>query len=576
MSDLSWAACPDWWEKLKAGATPIPALSLDEVRAEVAVELFNKLVVPDIPGQPKMGDVAGEWARDLVRAAFGSQDPETHLPLVGELFVLVPKKNTKTTLAACLGLIALQMNTTPNIRGVVVGPTQAVAETCFGQMVGMIEADDWLSRRFKIDHNKKEITDLFKDPETGRPLKARLKVMSFDPAVTTGGIPAFAILDEIHVMAERHFAGRVLGQVRGGMITNPHSLLVMITTQSEIPPQGIFKDELEYARKVRDGKICEDVRMLPILYEFPELVQADKKQIWKDPKIWPAVLPNLGASITIGRLIPEFRKALETSDQELARWASQHLNIQIGLGHHFGGWIGASLWGAAADPALDLDTLLATSEVCVVGIDGGGMDDLLGVTILGRQTDTKRWQSWSAAWAHKTVLKSRPKIAVMLEDLAKEDALTICGHATQDIEELVALVLRVFEAGLLPEKAGIGLDPEGVAAIIDALQIAGIPEETLASISQGYKLNGAIKGTERKLFDGTLAHADQPLMSWCVGNAKSEPKGNAVIVTKAASGSGKIDPLMSLFDAVYLMSLNPEAARRVDLSAFLSEPVGVF
>ncbi|WP_342344403.1 terminase [Escherichia coli] len=59
-----------------------------------------------------------------------------------------------------------------------------------------------------------------------------------------------------------------------------------------------------------------------------------------------------------------------------------------------------------------------------------------------------------------------------------------------------------------------------------------------------------------------LVHGGQPLMAWCVGNARVEPKGNAVLITKQASGRGKIDPLMALFNAVALMSLNPEAKQK--------------
>jgi phage terminase large subunit-like protein len=49
-------------------------------------------------------------------------------------------------------------------------------------------------------------------------------------------------------------------------------------------------------------------------------------------------------------------------------------------------------------------------------------------------------------------------------------------------------------------------------------------------------------------------------MAWAVGNAKVEPKGNAIVITKQASGTAKIDPLIAALNAVALMAINPKAA----------------
>jgi phage terminase large subunit-like protein len=61
-------------------------------------------------------------------------------------------------------------------------------------------------------------------------------------------------------------------------------------------------------------------------------------------------------------------------------------------------------------------------------------------------------------------------------------------------------------------------------------------------------------------------------MAWSVGNARIIPAGNAIAITKQASGFAKIDPLMALLDAAQLMSLNPEAGGLFD--DFISNPLG--
>jgi phage terminase large subunit-like protein len=195
----------------------------------------------------------------------------------------------------------------------------------------------------------------------------------------------------------------------------------------------------------------------------------------------------------------------------------------------------------------------------VVGIDGGGLDDLMGLAVLGRDRDTQDWLLWAHAWAHPEVYERRKEIIPLLEGFEAAGELTRCERPTQDVVEAAQLVARVRDAGLLPEAAGVGLDPQGVAALVDALAERDITGDQVVGIPQGYRIAGAIWGTERKLADGTLKHGGQDLMAWAVGNAKVEQRGNAVLITKQAAGKAKIDPLMAAFNAVALMSRNPQA-----------------
>ena len=531
----------------------MPALPLDEAEAKRATNIFDKLRLPDVPGQPLMADAAGDWQRDIVRAVFGSVDADG-VRRVPELFALVPKKNSKTTGGAGIMLTALLVNRRPRAEFILVGPTQEVADLAFQQASGMIEADPegYLQKRFQIQEHIKTIVD--------RRTKAKLKVKTFDLKVMTGAKPAGVLVDELHLMSSMSFASRVIGQIRGGVIANPEAFLIFITTQSDEPPAGVFKAELQYARGVRDGRIVEDARTLPVLYEFPEAMQTAEDRPWQDPKNWPMVLPNLGRSITIERLMSDYRTAKGKGEDEERRWASQHLNVEIGMALHADRWAGADYWLGAKREGMTLDEILDQSDAVTIGIDGGGLDDLLGLAVVGRHKTTREWLHWGHAWARTDVLAKRKEIVERLHDFEKAGELTICDHATQDIEEVADICLRIFEAGLLPEKAGIGLDPMGVAAMVDEITGRGIPDDALAAVSQGYRLSGAVWGTERKLKDGTFWHCGQALLAWTVGNAKAVQRGNAVIIDKATAGKAKIDPLIALFNAASLMSRNPTGA----------------
>ena len=348
-----------------------------------------------------------DWFRDIVRALHGSiVDGER---MVREPFLLTPKKSSKTSNGAALMLTSLLLNERPNAEFLLIAPTQPIAEIAFNQVEGMIAADARLSRRdmMRVQPHLKKVTWL----ETG----ATLQVKSFDPNVLTGVKPAGALMDELHVVSTNPNADRVIGQLRGGLISQPEGFLTFITTQSERPPAGIFKAELDKARDIRDGK--REGAMLPILYEFPDDIAADPEK-WGNSENWHMVTPNRGRSITIERLIEDCQAAKDTGEEEFRRWASQHLNIQIGLGLRSDRWAGADYWEAAGDSTVTLDALLDRCDVIVCGIDGGGLSDLLGFAAIGREKETRKWLHYGRAWAYTSALDRQKAIVPKLRDLA--------------------------------------------------------------------------------------------------------------------------------------------------------------
>jgi phage terminase large subunit-like protein len=232
-------------------------------------------------------------------------------------------------------------------------------------------------------------------------------------------------------------------------------------------------------------------------------------------------------------------------------------------------WPGTDFWEQQAKlKTLTLKQLIKRCEVIDVGIDGGGLDDLLGLAVVGRDAITREWLAWTRAWAHPSVLERRKSEAPRFHDFAKDGDLILVERIGDDVDQVAELVLEIYESGLL---GMIGVDPAGVGAILDALISLGIPKELVIGISQGWRLCGAIKTTERRLAEGGLVHGGQPLMAWSCSNAKVVPAGNAILITKQASGTAKIDPLMALFNAVELMSRNPVARGNVD--DFFDDPI---
>lgn len=548
-------SCTDWAARIREGRSLVPDLPLYESEARDGLALFSELKVMDAIGQPKMGEVCAPWFKDIVRAFFGAVDPATGERMIRRYFIQVPKKNGKTLYSAALMLTALMMNNRPNAVFVIVAPSREQAAGSFDRAAQMAGATQVLRDRFHVRWHD----DTIEDRKNG----AELRIKTFDMNIVTGSYPAGVLIDEKHLLGRVEKAERVMGQLSGGMLPDPSAFIIDITTQSDLPPAGVYKTELEIARDVRDGKVKRP--LLPIIFEFPPEIGADERE-WQKPEHWHLVNPNVGRSVTVPRLIEEWEEAKLKGPAKIREWASQHLNIEMGIGLRTDAWKGAKYWLQQTRKALTLDALLDRSEVVVVGVDDGGLDDLLGCCVLGRDAGDPTtgkgrgdWLCWSHGWAHPQVLEDRKSIATILRDAETAGELTISDDRLGHFEEVAGLAARIRDLGLL---AAVAVDPATMQALLAVFADEDITlqDGTLKPVKQGWGLMQAIKGSEVQLSAGSFWHSGSALMNWCVTNLKIEPTATAIRPVKISAGDKKIDLAIAMFNAVTVMATNPVAA----------------
>lgn len=525
----------------------------------MALDVFKSLIVCDVIGQPTMGEITRPWVFEFVAAIFGAYSEEENRRLIREFFLLIPKKNSKSTLAAFIMLTALIMNDRNSAELIILAPTKEVADNSFNPIRDAIKADEELKALLNISEHTKTITH--------RSTDATLKVVAAEANTVGGKKASWILIDELHLFQKNANAASMFREATGGLASRPEGCIIYLTTQANEQPCGVFKQKLDYARDVRDG-IKQNNKFLPLIYEFPKQMIEDGEHLKKENFHIPN--PNYGTSVDPVQLEDDFEQSRAGEESDFRDFLAKRLNVEIGINLRANRWAGAEYWLQQARDTITFDRLIEKSELITVGIDGGGLDDLLGFSVLGRLKGNSRiWWLWNHAWCNKTAVERRKENAPKYADYKEEGSLTIVDRVGDDIDQLAIKAKKIFDSGKLDK---IGLDPLGLGGLLDGLLDAGIPEEKLVAVPQGLKLMSYILTTERKLAEGNLYHAGQGLMAWCAGNARVVMKGNGMMISKQESGVGKIDPLIATFNAVALMSLAPEV-KNYDIDGYLEDIV---
>jgi phage terminase large subunit-like protein len=203
-------------------------------------------------------------------------------------------------------------------------------------------------------------------------------------------------------------------EATGGLASRPEGMLIKLSTQSDEPPAGIFRQDLQYARDVRDGKMVDD-RFLPVLYEHPpEMVRSGEHLKLEN---LPLVNPNFGVSVTPSTWSASSRRQnWPARNRCAASWPSMATSRSACAA--LGPVGGRRLLGAAGTQA--------DAGRPARALRGGRRRDRrrrpgrLARPVGGRpRRGNPRVAVWCHAWAHPSVLERRKEIAPRLQDFEK-------------------------------------------------------------------------------------------------------------------------------------------------------------
>lgn len=242
------------------------------------------------------------WQKAALSAIYGIVERGTDLRKHQRVFILVGKKNGKTTMVAPIALYE-----TARKGNEVYSAANALQQSriIWTEAANMLEQSPQLKsmlkkRQYDIKNIRKDGFSVFMP-------------LANTPNLLDGKLPKVVILDEVHELYQDLYDILYNGQIS---VRDP--LFLMLTTKGYVR-EGLFDSEYKNSCDIIDGLI-EDGRKLSLLYEL------DNPADWLNEDNWEQANPSIGTIMTYEALRNTVRTALD-KPQSLNAVKVKHFNL---------------------------------------------------------------------------------------------------------------------------------------------------------------------------------------------------------------------------------------------------------
>ncbi len=467
--------------------------------------------------------VTGDWAKRkekiklegwqcfLYTTVFGWKIKETGNRRYRTVYIEVPRKNSKSTMAAGVALYMLTEEGEPGAEIYSAATTRDQARIVFEKYAKqMARREPGFRKKYGVQINARSLNVL----ETG----SIFEPLSADAHSLEGLNIHCAIIDELHA----HKTREVYDVVETGTGSRSQPLIWIITTAGS-NRAGICYEQRTYTTKILNN-VIEDDTYFGIVYTI------DKDDDWKDPQIWKKANPNYGISVYPDEFARLAAKAMQMSSAQ-NNFLTKKLNIWVNADS---AWMNMVAWEKCSNPDLCIEDF--KGQRCWVGLDLASKLDIAAMSILFEKDD--HVYSFNRYYLPEETVDNAANS--QYSGWARDGRLIVTPGAIIDfsyIEDDLRELTHSYEIAEVP------YDPYQATQFATRMVEEGFPmlevQPNVLNFSEPMKQIEALAVAQKFHFDG------DPILTWMVSNVVCHFDRKDNIYPRKERQENKIDGVVS-------------------------------
>ena len=457
----------------------------DKEAADRAVSFIEKFITHTKGELTGKRLILEKWQGEIVEKIFGWKNKKTNLRQYRTCFIMLGRKNGKTTLTAGIGLYMLFADEEKGSEIYAAAGDRNQAGLVHEIAKGMVLNNSELTNRAKILRNS------IVNESKGNYFQA----ISSESKTKMGFNANCVIFDELHVQPNRDLWDTLLTSTA----SRRQPLVIAITTAG-FDKQSICYEVYSYAKKVLDGSIKDD-SFLPIVYEANEGDDITLEETWKKAN------PNYGVSLKKEYMQRESKKAIDIPSYmnsflrlHLSQWTDNEIQ-----------WMSDKDWMACEGDLGDLSNM-----ECWGGLDLASTRDITAFVLLFKIDNLFKIKPYFFVPRDNAKARGDRDGVDYMSWISQKYIIATDGNVT----DYSFVRKKINELCKKYRIQSISYDRWGASQITIDLMSDGAK---MSPLGQGFaSLSAPTKMMEKIILSKEIQHDGNPVLRWMIGNVQLE------------------------------------------------------